>query len=557
MMTSIGFCEQSNHFVVRLAYENRDVMDDVPQRKWNRSTKNWEVPGTIQDFEHLAEALGKRGMEFTISDIAKSHKERLHSQSIQQTANAITGLRPKVNPYKHQKDGFEFLAKKHRGALLWEMGTGKTAVASWFLDALFYGSCARSALVVAPNSVKGNWVVELQKHSWIPADRIFLLDGQRPERLQTLQRAKAATCPVVVVNYEGVLTLFEELTSFGFGAIVADESTFIKSITAKRSKAMIKLGEKVEWKAILTGTPYTNSPLDIYTQLKFLDASYIPESYHSFKSRYCIPNPRIPNAIVGYRSLEHLRERLVPHVSRKLKSECLDLPEKTYETRQIEQTPEQKRIYRELTQEFLCFLEEQGKEGATLSITAPMILTRLVRLSQVASGFVKTDQGEIVPVPSGKMAELENVLDEIEGQKVIIWCHFRYEMSCIEALLKKKGMKFVQIHGDVPPPDRTEANKQFQEDPRVQVFLGQVQTAGMGLTLTAAANVVYYSNTFSLSDRLQSEDRCHRIGQNKAVTYVDIVVSKTIDEKIVQALRKKQSMVDILTGDGLKEMMRE
>ena len=339
---------------------------------------------------------------------------------------------------------------------------------------------------------------------------------------------------------------------------ILDESTSIKSPKAKRTKALLKLSTLAKYKRILTGFPVTQSPMDLWAQCHFLDKTLLGEcgdNFFQFQYRYAVMKKRTFgvhsfNQIVGYRNLDQLSEMLKVFSSRIMKHECLDLPDKLFIQRNVSMTPEQKRIYTEIKEFALAALDEDR------FMTAPNAMTQLLRLQQILSGHTKTDDGSLVEIPDNRLAELLNCLQEVEG-KVIIWSRFRYDIKRItEALSKAYGeLSTVTYFGDTTDEERTKAIERFQ-DGDARFFVGNPQTGGYGITLTAANTVVYFANSFDLAVRMQSEDRAHRIGQKNKVTYIDLIAEGTIDEKIVKALRNKMDIASLVLGEELKEWLQ-
>ena len=344
--------------------------------------------------------------------------------------------------------------------------------------------------------------------------------------------------------------------------MVVDESTTIKNPTAKRTKAILGLSKEVKYRRILTGSPVTKSPLDLYSQCAFLNEDLLGfSSYYTFRNRYAQMiernfGGRRVQIVASYRRLDELAEILKPFSYRILKEDCLDLPPKVYMKREIELSDEQQKAY--TTMKVMALAKVNGKLA-----TAPHVLTQLMRLHQITCGHFKADDGTIQEFKNNRMSELLDLLEEMEG-KVIIRANYVYDIENIvktisTALDENKKLLYgpdsiVQYYGAVASKTRQENIEKFQ-DPKskVRFFVGNPQTGGYGITLTAASNVIYYSNGYDLEKRLQSEDRAHRIGQKKSVTYVDIIARKTVDEKIVKALRKKINIASAIMGEELKD----
>ena len=333
-----------------------------------------------------------------------------------------------------------------------------------------------------------------------------------------------------------------------------DESTTIKSKNAKRTKSIVKLGKMAKYRRIMTGSPITKSPMDLYTQCEFLNPELLGhKSFYSFQYEYAIIKRRNLgsysfNQIVGYKNLKELNGLLDNFSYRVRKQDCLDLPDKVYTKRVVELTPEQARMYSDLKKIALGICEEG-------TVTPTTILTQLLRLQQVCSGHVKLDDGAIKTFSSAKIKELEAVVEEIDG-KAIIWANFTHDIeSIVELLTKMYGEdSVVSYYGATSTDQRDYAMSSFQNpDSLVRFFVGQPRTGGYGLTLTQASTVIYYSNSYDLEVRLQSEDRAHRIGQVNKVTYIDIIAEKTVDEKVLQALRSKIDIASVVLQENVTD----
>jgi len=331
-----------------------------------------------------------------------------------------------------------------------------------------------------------------------------------------------------------------------------DESTTIKNPDAKRTKAIVSLGLNAKYRRILTGSPVTKSPLDLYKQCEFLDPWLLGHSsYYAFRTRYAIMrianfNGRSVNIVVGYRNLSELADKLKSFSYRVLKDDCLDLPPKTFMKRIIQLTPDQRKIYTQMKQ--MALAEMNGK-----MITTATVLTQLMRLQQITCGHFKADDGTIQEIDNNRMKELMDLLDEIEG-KTVIWAHWQSDVKdIIKAVVEEyeEGC-CVDYYGLTPQNERQENINKFQNDPKVRFFIGTPATGGYGITLTGASNMIYYSNGYDLEKRQQSEARIDRIGQKKPMTYIDILAEDTIDEKIVKCLRKKVNIATEIMGEELK-----
>jgi SNF2 family DNA or RNA helicase len=364
---------------------------------------------------------------------------------------------------------------------------------------------------------------------------------------------------ILVMNVEALSTkkgkqFAEKFLNCHKTLMAIDESTTIKNPGAARTKNIIALGKNVLYKRILTGSPVTKSPLDLYTQCWFLDPWLLDQqSYYSFRTRYALMrkimvNGRQIEIVVGYRNLGELSEKIKPFSHRVLKDDCLDLPSKTYMKRTIQLSEEQKKVYKQMKEIALATLN--GKLTTTHNV-----ITQLMRLHQITCGHFKADDGTTQTLASNRLDELMDVLSEMEG-KAVIWAHYRYDIEVIvEAIKKEYGDKsVVTYYGDTSTEDRQKAIKLIQDkDSPVRFIVGTPQTGGYGITLTGASTMIYYSNGYDLEKRQQSEARIDRIGQEKPMTYIDIIAEGTVDEKIVKALRTKVDIATQIMGEELKE----
>ena len=426
-----------------------------------------------------------------------------------------------------------------------------------------YGKGAINAVViVAPKGVYRNWSTkEIPDHMpdhidthvavWSPAPR-----KQEKADLVKLFNTDLDELKIFLINVEAFSTpkgvKFTENFILGHQVLFAvDESTTIKNPKASRTKAITKLAKNTKYRRILTGSPITQSPLDLYSQTEVLDTNLLGyTSFYSFQNHYGeVVNRyfggRTVRQVVGYRNLDELSQKLDSFSYRVLKSDCLDLPEKLYIRRDVTLTAEQKKLYGELKELAITELANQEMVSVT------NVLTQLLRLHQIICGHIKSDDGTETPINNNRIDELIEVIAEMQG-KVIIWANYRQNiLEIVETLQGLFGADAVASYfGDTTPDERDRVIKQFQDpDSPLRFFVGNTQTGGYGITLTEAQNVIYYSNNFDLEKRLQSEDRAHRIGQKNNVTYVDLVAKDTVDEKIVTALRSKLDLAQEVLGD--------
>ena len=468
----------------------------------------------------------------------------------------------KTTPYAHQLKALEMSWNKEVFAYFMEMGTGKSKVLLDNISMLYDKGKINGVLIIAPKGVYKNWYdAEIPAHMVEHINKRVvlwqaLINQKQQNKLNTLFKPEV-DLHIFIMNVEALST--KKGTAFANKflnshntLIAVDESTTIKNPSAKRTKNILALSKLGKYRRILTGSPVTKSPLDLYTQCQFLDIWLLGhQSYYSFRSRYALMrtanfNGRSVQIVVGYRHLDELSEKLKPFSHRVLKDDCLDLPKTTFMKRIVQLTPDQKKIYIQMKQTALA--EMNGK-----MITTATVLTQLMRLQQITCGHFKADDGTTQKIANNRIDELIDVLYEIEG-KTVIWAHWQNDVRhIIEALVKEFGEGCcVDYYGLTPQSERQDNIKKFQNDSKVRFFVGTPQTGGYGITLTAASNMIYYSNGYDLEKRKQSEARIDRIGQTKPMTYIDILAEDTVDERIVKALRKKINIATQIMGEELK-----
>jgi len=468
----------------------------------------------------------------------------------------------KTKPYAHQLKALEMSWNKEVFAYFMEMGTGKSKVLLDNISMLYDKGKINGALIIAPKGVYKNWHdSEIPVHMVDHIDKKVvlwqaLINQKQKDKLDILFKPEV-DLHILLMNVEALSTkkgvdfAYKFLISHN-SLIAVDESTTIKNPSAKRTKNILKLASLSKYRRILTGSPVTKSPLDLYTQCLFLDEYLLDHSsYYTFRTRYAVMrtanfNGRSVQIVVGYRHLDELAEKLKSFSYRVLKDECLDLPDKTFMKRIIQLTPDQKKLYTQMKQ--MALAEMNGK-----MITTSTVLTQLMRMQQITCGYFKADDGTTQEINNNRIGELTDLLDEIEG-KTVIWAHWQNDVKhIIKAVVKEYGEGCcVDYYGLTPQSERQNNINKFQNDPKVRFFIGTPATGGYGITLTAASNMIYYSNGYDLEKRQQSEARIDRIGQKKPMTYIDILAEDTVDERIVKALRKKVNIATQIMGEELK-----
>jgi SNF2 family DNA or RNA helicase len=469
----------------------------------------------------------------------------------------------KTKPYKHQLTALEKSWNKETYAYFMEMGTGKTKVLIDNMSMLYDKGKVDGALIIAPKGVVKTWYEqEIPTHLPDHIENVTVLwqpniTKKQQEKLESLFEIETAL-HILVMNVEafstekGVKFASKFLNSHKV-LMAIDESTTIKTPAAKRTKNIVGLGKTAKYRRIMTGSPVTKNPLDLYTQCLFLDPFLLEHySYYSFRNRYAVMKTmhiggRSIQIVHAFQNLAELSDKLKAFSYRVLKEDCLDLPPKNWIKRHITLSKEQQKVYDEMKKTALATLN--GKVTSTMTV-----ITQLMRLQQITCGHFVADDGTTQEIKNNRITELMDVLDETEG-KAIIWGHWQKDIqNIVDEIEKVHGPgSVVSYYGLTPQDERQDNIRKFQSDPKCRFMVGTPSTGGYGITLTAANTVIYYSNGYDLEKRLQSEDRAHRIGQKKNVTYVDIIAEKTVDEKIVKSLRKKINIASEVLGEELRD----
>ena len=479
----------------------------------------------------------------------------------------MTAFTPRLPDYAHQTRGKDKMRGKTAFALFMEMGTGKSKTS---LDDLCEAALAGTVdrcLIVAGKGSYGDWIAEHIPKHWredlIQTDCLQWIRG-KPKEFPAIEYflKKKSGFKFLVIHVEAlsVSEKAEKLASFfvqsGKCAIIVDEASKIKTRTSERTKTLIRLGRKARMRRILTGSPVTQSPLDLWSQCEFLEPGLLGfRNFLSFRAHFCEIQPmylgkRKIDQVVGYKNLSELERLVEPFSFRVMKEDCLDLPPKIYQRFLVELTDDQERAYSEMKRFSMTELTGGGFASATLAIS------RLSKLHQIVCGHIVDEDGQTRDIKSNRVAGLMEVVQEAGG-KTLVWCAFRRDVEMVARELRKEwGSKsVVEYHGGTSVEDCALAIRGIQ-DGDARFFVGTQAKGGYGITLTAAPNTVYFSNNFNLEHRLQSEDRNHRIGQTGSVTYTDLCSPGTIDEKLISALREKKDIAHLVMGDGIRDWIR-
>ena len=529
------------------------IRDTFASYNFNKSFKCWEIPAFIENYPKLKAILPE---PLIVDDYFQNwYTSKLIENETQQATYKeliakISNYTFKTKPYEHQKKGFIFCVKNQSGALLIDCGLGKTFIMLNYIQFLLQNNVISKILIIMPLSVIYTWRNEIPKHTDIKeSDYEILVKYPIETRKKMLNESRKK---IYLLNYDCVADMQNEIVNKNFDMIVCDESTMIKSIKAGRTKSMlelvegigkIKTGDKVEHKRIgkpikyrwaLTGTPISQRVTDIYTQIKLVAPNEFKESFWAFRNRYCRLGGFKGYEIVGLQNIDELEKRIAKCAIVFKKEDCLDLPEKSYQTKSIELSTEQKKHYKELVENLVTMMG-QSKVEATI------IIAQMTKLSQITSGFMVDTEGKTIRIKdNAKIKVLLETLDELSG-KTIIWARFKEDVKLISEHLQPNT--FVTFTGETSEKDRETALTSFKDNPIVNILI-ITSAGGYGLNLAHASNLIYYSHEFSVEKRQQSEDRCHRIGTTGTVTIISLVGTDTIDEYVVECCQQKRDVAE-------------
>lgn len=525
---------------------------------WNKIFKVWEVPAFIENYPKLKAILPEPLIVddsfqnwYTSKLIESETQQKTHRELIDRISNYTF----KTAPYEHQKKGFIFNIKNKSAALFYDCGLGKTKTMLDTIAFYFQNNIISKVLIVIPLSVAYTWKNEIPKHTDIPASDYELLVKYPIEVRKKL--LAESNKKIYIINYDCLPDMQTEIVLKQFDMIIFDESTYIKSVKAARTKAALeitdgigvikegdkkihkKIGRPIKYKFALTGTPFGQRIPDVYPQLKVVAPELFKESFWAFRNRYCKMGGFKGYEIVGLQNIDELQKRISQCAMVFKKEECTDLPPKVYETRTFTMSQEEIKVYKELISNLVSMMGQN-------KIEATIIITQMMKLSQITSGFVIDVEQKVNRFKDNpKLKLLHETLDELSG-KSVIWCRFKEDIKIISETLDKGS--FVTFTGEDNEAKRGIALKEFQDNPACKYIL-MTSAGGFGLNLQIASNVIFYSHEFSVEKRQQAEDRVHRIGNKGFVTVISLVGEDTIDEYVIDCCKQKRDVSDGLINN--------
>lgn len=550
----IDYDAKTSRFIIETPPWMVDKVRAVPNRRWDARRRVWTAPALRANSEFLLSNFG--------ADVFTGPAREAATRTIEKAAARLNPFPPlypfKTEPRGYQRRALDCAWGKPGFAFYMDMGTGKTKTSLDLFSAYFIDGKVDRVLVVTKFSTRRNWEAEIGIHCPVETD-VLVLDTSKPKVFEAWNTDTSRGLKFLIVGTEslaagGATLLAQKFVgcSTRVGMIV-DEAHMIKTHSAVRSKNCVKLGLSANYRVIMTGTPVANGPMDVFMQFEFIDPNIIGiGDFYSFRNRYAIMGGYEQRQVVGYQNMAELTELLAPFTFQVRKSEVLtELPPKVFETRTVQLNDEQKRIYREIAKRDKAVMGDRG-------ITVTTVLEKMLRLQEIAGGVATWERNPDVHNPSkfdhvripGKNAKIEELMSIVEETEcsTIIWCRFIEEIQMVtEALVEKYGpSSVVQVYGAIDEDTRwANVSDKFQTK-KARFIVGNAATGGVGLNMTAAELVVYYSNSFSFTDREQSEDRAHRIGQTRSVTYIDLVAEGTVDETVIEALKSKKDVSEFI-----------
>lgn len=520
---------------------------NMPDREWSKKDKVWYAPFTVPNAKYIRKEFA---LSETTSLAVKKADELVNKAKYEKDIPFPSWYSFKNKPRKHQVKALNRAWPKKEFAFFHEMRTGKTFTAINLACARAMDGQIEAMIVLCPTPIKTVWELQLEEHAPIPVYPHVLESGDR--KVAEFIKSKPAGMKVLIVGIEalsqgGAYKIAQEFVIKHRCMAVVDESSRIKNQDSTRTKKAIDLGGMCQYRTILTGTPITQGMQDLYAQMAFLHWGIIgSKSYFSFRNRYCIMGGFEGREIIGYQNIGELLELVSPYVDVVQMKEVADLPPNIYQQRFITPTKEQVKAFNDL-RDYKITTHDDGEE-----LEVETVLERLTRYQQIAGGsfpFKENEGYSSKPIPgkNPKLEELKLLVPEING-KIIIWARFRPEIKMISDFLAQHfgEESVVQFHGGIDIHGRKDALVRFQREDDCRFFVSNPQTGGMGIKLSEASTVIYYSNDFSHENRVQSEARPHDADKKDSVLYIDLVLDHRVDKMIHEALKRKQSIADFV-----------
>lgn len=534
------------YVLVKSKYEYANLCRSIPGGKWHKEKKFWYYPYSESTCKAVIDAFA----DVQNKDIAQEILDAANTLSKVQEIKSAEELPDipitKMNPWHHQKQAFWFSKELSGAGLLMDMGTGKTKVA---ID-LIVNSNDEKVLIICPDKVVRVWPKEFDKHAngefvVVPCE----VHGKRISVAEKTAIAENAYYEhdkvVIVVNYESAWrnSMGEFIKGVHWDRIVLDESHRAKQFDGKLGKFIGEL--KADRRNILTGTLMPHSPMDVFSQYKFLDPGVFGTSFYKFRSRYAQMGGYMGKQIVGYQNQSELHDKIYS-VAFRVTKDILDLPEEQHIVRDFDMNSEAWFYYKQADSELGILLGEDR-------VKTDIVLVQLLRMQQITCGYLPVmrewyddndklhrELDRVEKIDSGKAELLQEIVEDIdEHEPIVVFCRFQHDLDEIKAVAEKLG----RTYGEISGRSKSALSDKAELQDGIQIVGVQIQAGGVGIDLTKSRYGIYYSVGYSLGDYEQSLARIHRPGQTRPVIYYHLVAEKTIDETIYSAMQRKRDVV--------------
>jgi len=523
----------NKELIVSFAYDPDmvTVIKTIPGRKWDPERMKWIIP--ISQIKTLIERFNLTSQHFT------PEAQCLLSSTNQK--NESFELATKIPLYQFQKTSCQKALRKTSYALFLEMGLGKTAIAVAIADHRKQHNIINKVVIICPLSVVWNWKEEIEKFSTLSPE-IYIAHGNNRKKI-IHQFEKSKEYSFLIMNYD-IIT--DDLPVGYTTLLIFDESTRIKTPEAKRTKVSMALSIQTQYKLILSGNPITNSLLDVWSQFYILDnGEAFGDSYWKFRREYFYADYMGWHWFPKDNTVKYIQSAVENQSIIIKKKDAIDLPEKIYEKRVIEFTPEQKKIYDDIAEKLYHEFEQD-------EVTANLAVTKIMKLMQITSGFVLSDTSQIHDIGSPKIDIVKELIEDmdINNNKIVIWAHFVFTIKRLEKELNEHNP--LTLYGETK--NYQEVIDKFNKEDKHRILIANPLSGGLGINLTISNNVIYYENSYSVESRVQSEDRTHRIGTKNNVLYVDCIIANSIDETIKKAISSKINIAKMVVKSNFKDI---